>query len=521
MTPPRLQIRDLCKSYAVPVLVGVDFDVAAGEVHALVGENGAGKSTLCKIICGLVPPSAGTLRIDGKPYSPSTINAAGASGVRMVGQELSIVSTLSAAENIFLDGFSDFAGSTGVINRKALHRQARAVMDDVGLTTVSTHELAGNLGVGQQQMLEIARALTRPCRILILDEPTAALTSREVDLLFDRVRALSQAGTAVLYISHRLEEIKTICDTISVLRDGRLVCTRAAQELPTNEMIKLMVGASSGLPDEAPQPAASLHNQCALSVSNLQTDNGVKGVSFQVARGEILGFAGLMGAGRTETMRALFAADPLTQGEIRLGPEQTPVSFRTPADAVAHGLAFVTEDRKQEGLLLPLSIRSNLGMLRLRSWSNVGGVDSTAENQAVKALVSELQIRCHSVEQPVEELSGGNQQKVLIGRWLANDPQVLIFDEPTRGIDVGARKQIYRLLRRLAEQGKAIIVVSSDMPELIELCHRVAVMAHGRIVETFALTPMGTDDALQLSQRMLAAAFDNPTHTACASFERQ
>lgn len=521
MTPPRLRIRGLCKSYAVPVLTGIDLDLAAGEVHALVGENGAGKSTLSKIICGLVQPNAGTLSIEGKPYAPLSVNAAGSCGVRMVKQELSIVSTLNAAENIFLDGLGDFAGSGGIIDRKALHRRARDVMDQLGLTGVCTHELSRNLGVGQQQMLEIARALTSPCRILILDEPTAALTSPEVDLLFDRVRALALAGTSVLYISHRLEEIKAICDTASVLREGRLVCTRPAHDLATNEMIKLMVGSSQGLHTKAPQTVFAGPKACALAVDNLQTANGVKGVSFQVACGEILGFAGLMGAGRTETMRALFGADPLTEGEIRLGSAQTTVRFRSPSEAVAHGLAFVTEDRKQEGLLLPLSIRSNLGLLRLPAWTRSGKVDETAEKQGVQALVSKLQIRCHSVEQPVEQLSGGNQQKVLIGRWLANDPQVLIFDEPTRGIDIGARQQIYHLLRQLAQQGKAIIVVSSDMAELIELCHRVAVMARGRIVETFGLAGMGAQDPWQLSQRLLAAAFENPAHSAFASIESQ
>lgn len=478
---PLLRISGLCKSYGpVRVLSGVDFDLRSGEVHALVGENGAGKSTLSRIIAGLTPPDAGTLQLAGQAYAPRHRRDAEHHGVRIVLQELNLVNTLTVAESLFIDRLPH---RCGWIDQAELNRQARSALERVGLTGLDPARLIRTLGVGQQQMVEIAAGLARRCDVLILDEPTAALTGPEIETLFAQIAVLRAAGTAILYISHRLEEIRRIADRVSVLRDGQMIATRPAAELSLDEMVRLMVGREVGATAERKSRTVGA---VALEVRGLRRAPVVKEVSFTARRGEILGFAGLMGSGRTETMRAIFGADRRDAGEIRLHNTAQPAKLRSPRDAVRQGLALLTEDRKEQGLLLPLAVRSNITLPSLPrfagacGWLKRGGEAATATRW-----IERLGVRCRDAEQRTGDLSGGNQQKVVIAKWLLRDCDVLIFDEPTRGIDVGAKFEIYRLLDDLAAQGRAIIVVSSDLPELMGLCDRIAVMSAGRLAATF------------------------------------
>jgi len=451
-----LTLRGIWKSFAEPVLRDVGLELRAGEVHALVGENGAGKTTLAKIISGLLEPERGSMHLRGKRYAPADKGDAERHGVRMVMQELHLVANLSVAENIFL---RTLPSRLGVIDYPRLHKAAREVMTQVGLGNVAPDTPVHRLGVGQQQLVEIAAALAGRCDVLILDEPTAALTDAEVELLFERVRTLRAAGVGILYISHRMEEIGQIADRITVLRDGQVVGTRPA-DAPLDEIIRMMVGRDLG---EVARAASPQPGPVALEVEGLRRDHAVRDVSFAVRRGEILGLAGLMGSGRTETLR-----------------------IRSPRDAVRLGIALLTEDRKAHGLLLPLSVRVNATLANLRQLLRPGGVvDTSGEDKAVRRLVRLLSIQCRSTEQPVQELSGGNQQKVVFARWLYRDCEVLLLDEPTRGIDIGAKFEVYQLLNDLAGAGKAIVVVSSDLIELMSICDRVAVMSAGRLVATF------------------------------------
>ena len=487
--PPLLSVTGLGKSYAGPVLSNVDFDLRPGEVHALVGENGAGKSTLSKIIAGLVRPESGTMTLRGQPFAPRDKTDGERHGVRMVMQELNLIGNLTIAESIFLDRLPH---RFGWINYGRLHREAAQILGAVGLSDLDPGRAIKSLGVGQQQLVEIATGLSRRCDILILDEPTAALTQPEIERLFEQIAKLKAAGTALIYISHRMEEIQRIADRISILRDGQMIATRAAGDFTLDEIIRLMVGrdlASHVLPasrqhESAPELAA--RRQHALRVQGLRCAPIVKDVSFEAHRGEILGFAGLMGSGRTETMRAIFGADRRDAGEIFLHGSTRPAHIRTPRQAVRHGLALLTENRKEQGLLLSLPIRENISLMCLRHLSRFGGwIRGAQERTETDGWAKKLSIRCHSTEQRVVELSGGNQQKVVIAKWLFRDCDILIFDEPTRGIDVGAKFEIYQLLTDLAAQGKAVIVVSSDLLELLAISDRIAVMSAGRIAATF------------------------------------
>jgi ribose transport system ATP-binding protein len=475
-----LVVSGLGKSYTVPVLHDVHFDLRAGEVHALVGENGAGKSTLCRIISGRVQSDTGVMRLRGQPFSPSNPRAAEDAGVRMVMQELNLIGNLSIAENIFLNRLPS---RWGWIDHRRLHEEASRVMSLVGLEHLDASRLVNTLGVGQQQLVEIAAALSRRCDVLILDEPTAALTDTETALLFRQIDRLRAAGTGIIYISHRMEEIQRIADRITVLRDGRIVTTHPAREIAIDEIVRCMVGREL---DVNRQAGERTRGNPAIRVSGLTRGDAVRNVSFEAYRGEILGFAGLMGAGRTETMRLVFGADPLDSGDIFLYGSSAPTRIRSPKDAVRHGIALLTEDRKAEGLLLPLPIRANVSLARLsavskgRTWLN-----RATEAQMAAGFVRDLAVNCRSVEQPVGQLSGGNQQKVVLAKWLFRDCEILICDEPTRGIDVGAKFEIYRLLESLAERGKAILVVSSDLKELLTICDRIAVLSAGSLAAVF------------------------------------
>jgi ribose transport system ATP-binding protein len=477
---PVIRLRGIGKSYATRVLDGVDLELFPGEVHALVGENGAGKSTLCRILSGLTPATDGEMTFNGQSYRPRSKREGETAGIHMVMQELNLIGTLSVAENIFLDhlphrgGWIDFA---------KLYRQASEVLARIGMRDLDPRTTVDQLGVGPQQMVEIAASLWRNCRILILDEPTAALTEPEVKLLFEQIRRLRASGVAILYISHRLEEIRQIADRISVLRDGRLIATRPAPELALDDIVRLMVGRELGAENFA---EGRTPGPVALSVRHLRRGDQVREVSFDAHRGEILGFAGLMGSGRTETMRAIFGADQPDGGEVFLHGSEKSVRFRSPREAVRSGLALLNEDRKAQGLFLSLGIRENLTINSLHRLSGFGGwLHASRETSVVRSWIDKLAVRCHSPDQGIIELSGGNQQKVIVARWLYRDCDILIFDEPTRGVDIGARFEIYHLLADLAAQGKAVIVVSSDLLELMSLCDRIAVMSAGRLAATF------------------------------------
>ncbi|HTL56504.1 MAG TPA: sugar ABC transporter ATP-binding protein [Candidatus Limnocylindrales bacterium] len=475
-----LQVSGLHKSYSVPVLTDFSFELLHGEVHALVGSNGAGKSTFARILCGLTPPNAGQLVFEGQSYAPRSKREAEHAGIIMVMQELNVIGTLTVAENIFL---SRLPRRAGFVRYRALHKMASEALARVGLKDLDPATSANQLGVGQQQLVEIAGALAQNCRLLILDEPTAALTDPEIDRLFENIRRLQAERVGIIYISHRMDEIRRIASRTTVLRDGRRVATHNAIDVTPTELVREMVG--HDLPERKGTTERGT-GEVAMRVQGLCAGERVREVSFEVRRGEILGLAGLIGSGRTETLRAIFGADRKDKGQIYLDGITVPVEIRSPADAVRAGIGMVPEDRKQDGLLLAQPIRVNTTLATLHRHVHRGGwLNVRAEVQTTDSLCERLAVRCGSVEQVVAQLSGGNQQKVVIGRWLARDCRIFLFDEPTRGIDVAAKDAIYQLLRDLAGEGKAVVVVSSELTELMALCDRILVMSAGRIAAQF------------------------------------
>jgi ribose transport system ATP-binding protein len=490
-----ITVRGLTKRYMVTVLDHVDFDLIEGEIHALLGANGAGKSTLCRILAGLVPATSGAMTFAGKPYVPTRKSDAESAGIQIVQQELNLVPTLSVAENVML---SRLPHRAGVIRRKQLHARARTALDRFGLESVATCELAGALGVGHQQMLEIAAALDRECRVLILDEPTATLSGGEIERLFEWLELLRGRGVGIIYISHRLDEVTQLSDRVTILRDGQYVGTWPTSELTTETMVAHMTGADDE-PVVGRRHVSYARKSIALRVEDLSRGQTVQNVSLQVHAGERLGIAGLVGSGRTELLRAIFGADRADRGEVFVGPSP-PRRFRHPAAAVAAGLAMVTEDRKQNGLLLDQSIRVNITLCALwQQFSKAGIIRAEQECRETENLSRSLEIRCTSMEQRVATLSGGNQQKVAVAKWLLRDAGVFFFDEPTRGIDVAARRRLYQLFDGLAEAGKALVIVSSDLEELIETCDRIAVMSAGKMVATFTRPDWSREKIVQAS----------------------
>ena len=495
----------------VQALCDVDLDLRKGEVHAVVGENGAGKSTLTRIIAGVEAPDSGQMHLYGQRYRPDGRANAEAHGIRMVMQELHLIANLTVAENIFIE---KLPSRFGIIDYDKLNRAAREIMEQVGLGDIDPGLPVRFLGIGQQQMVEIAAGLSRRCRILALDEPTASLTDNEIELLFSQIKKLKAEGVGIIYISHRIEEVIRIADRVTVLRDGRVISTHPTSELSINDIIRMMVGRD--LEHEQLRRAGQV-GEVALRVVGLTLGEKVKNVCFEVRRGEIFGIAGLMGSGRTETMRMIFGADRPDSGEIYLYGATEPVEIRTPRDAVRRGIALLTEDRKEQGLLLPLAVRANISLTRLQDISRFGWMDITEERSVADRYIAALDVRCSSAEQTVGELSGGNQQKVVIAKWIYRDCDVLIFDEPTRGIDVGAKFEIYRMLAELAEKGgpasrepKAIIFVSSDLKELMAVCDRIMVMSAGRVAATFGREQFS-------EEKIMAAAFSEYVSTGAGS----
>ena len=477
---PYLVMRGVSKSYpGVQALSGVDFDVRSGEVHALVGENGAGKSTLVKILAGAVTADAGTIEIAGQPVKITSPRQAEHYGISIIYQEFNLVPSLSVAENVML-GREPVRGIS--IDWAAMRATTQGVLARLGVTLPVDAEVR-TLSVAQQQMVEIAKALSVNARVIVMDEPSAALTGQEVDKLFDIVRALKAEGVGVVYISHRMEELFEIADRVTVFRDGRHVQTGDVKDYTADDIIRLMVGRSleAHFPTLPPDPP---RDRPALSVRGATSPGRLDDVSFDLYPGEILGIAGLVGAGRTSLLRAICGADRLPYGTIEL--EGHALHLRGPHDAIAAGLALVTEDRKAQGLVLGMSVRENVTLPHLSDFTHAGRVDKREEREAVAKLAADLRIRTPSIEQLARNLSGGNQQKVVLAKWLLEKARVICFDEPTRGIDVGAKAEIYELMVGLCRAGTSILMASSELPEVLGMSMRVAVMHKGRIVHVFA-----------------------------------
>ena len=473
-TPNIFELKGITKQFpGVTALDHVDLDIRQGEVHILVGENGAGKSSLIKIICGIYALDAGEIRYQGAPYTPQTPLDAIKAGIRVVYQEFNLLPFLSVAENIF---FEQLPQKAGLVDFTSLYRKTQSVLDEVGLD-VSPKTKVELLGVAQMQLIEIAKAISSESKVLILDEPTATLTPKEIGRLFEIIARLKSRGVTIIYISHRLQETFEIGDRITVLRNGRKVNTCPIQDITVPEIVTMMVGKEMGA--EYPFEASIQPGKEIFRVENLQIKSSHAPISFNLREGELLGIAGLVGSGRTETMRAIFGADPKLSGRLLLHDREIHVA--SPRDAVQNGISLLTEDRKRQGLILDMPCYVNITMTDLAQVSATGLLHHRAEVSAAERLIAELSIKTPSVNKWVRFLSGGNQQKVVLAKWLFRRPTVLIFDEPTRGIDVGAKFEIYTLLWRLAAEGKGIIIVSSDLPELLGICHRIVVFSNWKI----------------------------------------
>ena len=475
---PILEARSLRKSYGpVEVLHGVDFALRPGEVHALVGENGAGKSTLMKCLTGYQPASSGDILLRGEPVTFASSEEAEDKGVVLIHQEFNLAEQLSAEANVFL-GRELKKGL--FLDWKTMRAKASEFLNELA-TPIDTRLPVSKLSVSQKQMVEIAKALARKARVLVMDEPTAVLTSREAEVLFEQIARLKAEGVAILYTSHKLDEIVRIADEVTVLRDGTLVSNRPVDETDPDRMARDMVGRE--LNEIFPPKAAAKTVKRALEVEGFSVPGYAKDASFSLSEGEVLGFAGLVGAGRTELMEGIMGLRP-SNGTIRRSG--TDIRIRSPKDAVAHGLAYLTEDRKGRGLLLRYGLRENLTLLGLDRFSSGFFVDEAAEREALARAIERFDIRAASKDGPVGNLSGGNQQKLLLAKTMLVEPRIVILDEPTRGIDIGTKQQIYRFIHDLAAEGRAVIVISSEMSEVIGLCHRVVVMRSGRITGELA-----------------------------------
>jgi ribose transport system ATP-binding protein len=477
MSEPLVAMEGIDKSFpGVHALDGCRFELRAGEVHALVGENGAGKSTLMKVLAGVYGRDAGRIRVRGQEVDIASPRAAQSLGISIIHQELNLMPHLTVAQNIFI-GREPRRRVRFFVDENATNREARALLDRLHLR-IDPRTRVSDLTVAKQQMVEIARALSQSADVLIMDEPTAALAEAEIGDLFRIIRQLCEKGVGVVHISHRLEELPRISDRITVMRDGRTVETLATRDATIDHIIRLMVGRT--IFEGAPEIPDLPDHEVVLEVRNLRRGRTLRDVSFSLRRGEILGVAGLVGAGRTEAARAIFGADPVDAGEIHVRGKQ--VRIRSPRDAVRHGIAYLSEDRKRFGLALGMDVETNIVLATFRRFvRRLGWVHSARSRAAARKYVDALRIRTPSLQQKAARLSGGNQQKLVIGKWLTADTDILIFDEPTRGIDVGAKSEIYRLLNDLARQGKSIIMISSELPELLRMSHRIVVMCEGRV----------------------------------------
>jgi ABC-type sugar transport system ATPase subunit len=468
-----LTMSGIKKSFAsVEVLHGVDFTLKRGEIHALIGENGAGKSTLMKCLGGIIHADGGDIQIDGRPAQIGGVEDAERYGISIIHQELSLVPHMTVAENIYL---GHIPIKRGFIDNQTMEKNARAILDAVGLEKIAASRECGELTVAQQQMVEIARALAAKTRIIVMDEPTASLTEREAERLFEITRRYRGEGISIIYISHKLEEIFKIADNITVLRDGWSVGAKKPSEVTYDELVSMMVGRE--YTGHYPRSGYTGGEE-ALRVENFSSPKLFQNISFTVHKGEVLGFYGLIGSGRTEVMRGIFGIDENASGEIYVNGKRVVIS--SPGDAIASGIALSPESRKEHGLILEQTISFNVMLTVLKKFIKGISIDENYERETLSTYIERLKIKLKSVFQPVKSLSGGNQQKIVLAKWLAASPDILILDEPTRGIDVGAKHEIYQLITELARQGMAIVFVSSELPEIMGLSDNIVVFHEGR-----------------------------------------
>lgn len=477
---PLLQMEKISKSFpGVQALEQVDFEIHPGEIVGLMGENGAGKSTLIKILSGVYAKDYGVIRFRGQPVDLRNPHAAQEQGIVTIYQELALIPHLSVSENIFLNREPRRFPMPGAVDFKKMDQQTEAIMNDLGVN-IPGDRLVKDLTLASQQMVEIAKAISRNARLLLMDEPTSALSSKEVDILLNLMRRLKQKGVSVVFVSHRLEEVLRVVDRIIVMRDGHRVGNLQAAESNESKLIQLMVGREVGL---FPKAEAKI-GEPVLEVRNLSGPNGVRNVSLTVHKGEIVGLAGLIGAGRTELVRLICGADRRNHGTILVEGQE--VHIADPVHAVAHGIGWVPEDRKQHGLILSMDIKQNTTLAILRRISNWFGAVRLSKEQEIASHYREaLSIATSDLSKTVKYLSGGNQQKVVLAKWLSTQPKILIMDEPTRGIDVGAKAEFHALMSQLAQQGMGILMISSEMPEILGMSDRVIVMCQGRTTGEF------------------------------------
>jgi len=492
-------MRGITKRFpGVVALEEVDFELEKGEVHVLLGENGAGKSTLVKMLSGAYRPDEGEILLDGEPASISSATDAQELGISTIYQEFNLVPQLTVAENVFL---GRQPRRFGIVDRRKMREEARKLLERMKVR-VDPEALISDLGVAQRQMVEIAKALSLNARILIMDEPTASLSGQEVERLFEIVRGLKQEEVAMIFISHHLEEVAEIGDRVTVLRDGKVV-DRVPASTEHSELVRMMVGRSveAQFPRRRPEIGEIL-----LEVKNLSREGVLEDVSFSLRAGEVVGMAGIVGAGRTELARAIFGADPVDSGEVWV--EERRMEHGDPREAKRRGMGLVTEDRQGQGIVPPLSVAENLGLASLERNTSAGLVNRREQRKQAEKMIEDLNIRTPGPEQEIRYLSGGNQQKVVIGKWLLADSKVLILDEPTRGIDVGAKVEIYELMNELTENGAGILMISSDLPEVLGMSDRILVMSGGRITGELSEEEANGENVMELATRGSEAAVE-------------
>ncbi|MBY0758633.1 MULTISPECIES: sugar ABC transporter ATP-binding protein [Sellimonas] len=470
----QIEMRGINKSFGGnAVLKNAGFLLDHGEIHALMGENGAGKSTLMKILTGVYTKDAGQVIVDGQEVCYKNPQEAEKAGIVFIHQELNVLFDLTVEENMFLG--KEIRNRFGICDKKAMRAEVKKILDRLGVK-ISPEQKMSELSVGQQQMIEIAKALMVDAKVIIMDEPTAALTQSETEVLFQVINSLRKKGVSIVYISHRMEEIFQLCDRITVLRDGAYIDTKRIADTDMNDVVKMMIGREIG--ERYPSRNVKI-GEVALKVENLTCPGVFKNVSFEVHAGEVLGVSGLMGAGRTEIMQAIFGNMPHVTGKISLYGKE--IQNHSPEQAMRNGLGFITEDRKTEGLMLEESIRKNISLANLGRISRHGVINKKEEQDLVKKGIEELHIKCFGPEHESNNLSGGNQQKVVFAKWIYTDPKVLILDEPTRGVDIGAKKEIYHIINDLAAKGVAVIMVSSELPEVLGMADRIMVVREGLV----------------------------------------
>lgn len=487
-----LQMRNIVKSfYGNTVLNNVHFDLKTGHVHAIVGGNGAGKSTLMKILTGVYTKDSGEIVVDGKKCDFSNYNDANSAGIRMIFQELSVVPTLTVTENIFLN--HEYKKGA-LLDDKRMKEEAHALLRRFDLD-VPIDEKICNLSVGLCQLIEIVKALSQKAKVLVMDEPTASLTANEVERLFDIVKSLKASGVSIVYISHRMNEILSIADEITVLRDGRHIITEDAKNLTINGIINYMLGEAAKHSFEYHERSRRENPDVMLEVENLYVDHLVKDVSFSVNEGEITGIAGLMGSGRTEILESLFGIRKIQKGSVKIQGRLTPI--KNTRDAINAGIALVPEDRRREGLVLPHTLKINMLITLFKQVTGKVLIDEAKIKNLTRMSIQELNIKAQSADSQISSLSGGNQQKVVIAKWLKNNPKLLLLDEPTAGIDIGAKGEIIKIIEDYAQKGNSVIVVSSEIPELIAMCDKIIVMVDGRLTRILTRNDTLSEEVIQ------------------------